>query len=178
MVVVIDPDPVAGAAYIPTTNICPGVTVQFDGSMSLAATGYSWTFPQGNPSSASSGIATPAISFGLSGTHNFTFTATNLCGTDTYNGQITVDVCTAINTVSNANLINIYPNPATNILNITGLLNVENIRLLDVTGKVITRINEVPSNSLTIDLTHVSQGLYFLQVKTNGKVQSFKIIKQ
>ena len=79
MVVVIDPDPVAGAAFIPTTNICPGVTVQFDGSMSLAATGYSWTFPQGNPSSASSGIATPAISFGLSGHFSqITFDAANM----------------------------------------------------------------------------------------------------
>ena len=123
------------------------------------------------------------ISFGLSGTHNFTFTATNLCGTDTYNGQITVDVCTAINTVSNANLINIYPNPVTEVLNIkipdSASLNPNStsFEIYDVTGKLVMNIEDVLNNK--INVSELNTGVYFYILKaSNSIVTNGKIVKE
>ena len=55
---------------------------------------------------------------------------------------------------------------------------VENIRLLDVTGKIVYKTTKVSNGSISIDLTNVSQGLYFIQVETNDKLESFKVIKR
>ena len=111
MTITVNDNPVAGATYSPSTAICPGTTVQFDASSSTGAVGYSWSFTQGTPSIASSILVNPALSFGASGTHDFTMIATNNCGTDTYNGQIIIDVCTGIDDInSGADFSSYYDN--------------------------------------------------------------------
>ncbi|PCJ01163.1 MAG: hypothetical protein COB15_01635 [Flavobacteriales bacterium] len=177
MVVDVTGLPVANSSYTPNTNICPGTTVLFDGSTSTGGTGYSWSFPQGAANPTSSGVVNPPVVFGTSGTHDYYLTVTNNCGSDTDTNQITVDICTAVNTVSNVNQINIYPNPVKNILNVVGLNDVKEIALLDVTGKRVFYSKQITDNNLIIDLTDVSKGMYFLQVQTENNLESYKVIK-
>lgn len=83
--------PVAAASFNPSTGICIGTNVTFNGTSSTNATGYSWSFPQGLPSNTSSTNPSPTINFGANGTHNYSLQVTNSCGNDTYNGTITIN---------------------------------------------------------------------------------------
>ena len=70
----------------------------------------------------------------------------------------------------------ISPNPANSILNIeTGAI-IINATIYDLTGKSISTFNTVGSNSLeTIDISHLSKGLYFLNLK--GELDETKVVK-
>ena len=70
-----------------------------------------------------------------------------------------------------------YPNPANNRLNLEGLENVKVISLLDVTGKVVFNKANISENTLTIDLSNVGKGMYFIQLETEENISSYKIIK-
>jgi PKD repeat protein len=82
---------VANATFTPSTTICQGTTVVFDGTSSTNASSYSWSFPQGNPSMSTATGPFASVSFGNSGTHNYSLQITSVCGTDTYNGTITIN---------------------------------------------------------------------------------------
>lgn len=71
----------------------------------------------------------------------------------------------------------VYPNPTQNVWNFSVENEIiENIQLVDVTGKVI--ITEVSSNDIvSIDATLLSSGIYFAKVKTNTAVQTIKLVR-
>lgn len=127
-----------------------------------------------------------------------TFNGENMAGTwtltvlDSYttgdNGSIdawSLEICTApiptgitSNTLSND--ISIYPNPTSNIINVTLGQNstVNQLILTDLQGKVIFEERKINNNSVQIDLTNYSKGTYLLQVKGLSEANVFKITKQ
>ena len=68
----------------------------------------------------------------------------------------------------------VYPNPTNNFLNISSSnISVKNVKLIDVTGKVIYNNN----NAKSIDVRNYSKGLYILKIESNeGGIASKKII--
>lgn len=96
---------IANATYTPSTNICVGTTVIFDGTGSTNANSYLWTFAQGSPSIATSTNVFPSVSFGAAGTHNFSLQITSSCGTNTYNGTITVNPSPTVTANATATII-------------------------------------------------------------------------
>lgn len=92
LTIVVDSLPtVANASFTPTSGICLGENIQFDGTGSTNANTYSWSFSQGSPSITSSTLSQPVVSFGAPGTHNYSLTITSSCGTNTFNGSITIN---------------------------------------------------------------------------------------
>ena len=75
-----------------------------------------------------------------------------------------------------ANLLNIYPNPANEILYIQNLNNSE-IQIFDISGKLIFE-NQAISGNLNIDVSNYNSGLYFIKVSDNQQIQNTKFIKQ
>lgn len=73
---------------------------------------------------------------------------------------------------SNVN-VEVYPNPAESLVNVTaeGLRNVE---LIDMMGRVISR-NESSEAMMTIDLSNLTSGIYFLRVMTEAGVSLQRI---
>ena len=75
----------------------------------------------------------------------------------------------------------IYPNPTKGMLkvDISGVEKFENaqISLYDLTGKLLQRWAGI-SQSNTIDLSERTPGLYIMQIAYNGKISSWKIIKE
>ena len=117
-------------------------------------------------------------------------TGTNL--TATANGDYAVVVtvgncsdtsaCVNINTVginNHQNLINninIYPNPAINKLTIeNGNLKINNISILNLTGEIV---KTTTVNTNIIDVSNLTQGIYFLQIHTDNGLVSKKFIKE
>jgi hypothetical protein len=73
--------------------------------------------------------------------------------------------------------LKIYPNPASGSVFIILPSSAEtaDIRLMDLTGKVVLEKNEV-SGSLNMDLQNVSKGIYFLSFQYGGQSFHHKII--
>ena len=71
------------------------------------------------------------------------------------------------------NSTKVYPNPVNNILNIKTNITNYNIKLYDITGKLL--INTYNKNSL--DLSTYELGIYILKISNNNFTESFKIIK-
>lgn len=77
--------------------------------------------------------------------------------------------------------VTIYPNPTKGMLkvDISGVEQFENaqISLYDLTGKLLQQWAGI-SQSNTIDLSERTPGMYIMQVAYNGKISSWKIIKE
>ena len=77
--------------------------------------------------------------------------------------------------------VTIYPNPTKGMLkvDISGGEQFENaqISLYDLTGKLLQQWAGI-SQSNTIDLSERTPGMYIMQVAYNGKISSWKIIKE
>ena len=164
MTITVNPLPTV-IANATATTICSGDPVTLTGS---GANSYSWdnSVTDGSP-------------FNPTATNTYTVTGTdgsNCSNTDQI--TITVNICTGIADVGGIDLINIFPNPANNVLNITDIENTQRISLIDVTGKLIYDNMDIKTTSLSIDLSNVVKGLYFLQVRTDGESKSYKVIKQ
>jgi len=68
----------------------------------------------------------------------------------------------------------IYPNPVKDILNLEGLDNIEGYAIYDITGR---KIDQFTNNIKKIDVSHLTNGLYLLEVNTNNGQVSKKFIK-
>ncbi|WP_165828985.1 T9SS type A sorting domain-containing protein [Flavobacterium sp. HTF] len=69
-----------------------------------------------------------------------------------------------------------YPNPVKEILTIDNTSVIDGIEIFSLSGKsvLVKKINDTRSQ---IDLSHLSNGVYFLKVKSQGKERTIKIIK-
>lgn len=68
----------------------------------------------------------------------------------------------------------IYPNPASDVLNLEGLENVESYAIYDMTGRKLAQPN---NSSKQIDVSHLNNGVYLLQINTDKGQVSKKFIK-
>lgn len=68
---------------------------------------------------------------------------------------------TGIN-INKTNDINIYPNPATDILNISLNENVKSLEITTITGSVISSFN-ANSNQMTFNVSDLSEGVYMIR---------------
>lgn len=74
-------------------------------------------------------------------------------------------------------IFSIYPNPTTNILNISNPENIilDGIDIIDITGKTVLQQTD---NLSQIDVQNLSPGMYFLQLTSGEKEYRHKFIKQ
>lgn len=81
-----------------------------------------------------------------------------------------------IETYENPLLISIYPNPSSSYLSINLPLNSE-LEILNLNGKIIRRL-VADRETITIDISGLSKGLYILNITSDNKTITKKIIKQ
>ncbi|WNH10729.1 T9SS type A sorting domain-containing protein [Thalassobellus suaedae] len=68
--------------------------------------------------------------------------------------------------------VSIYPNPSTGIFHITGVKNIKNVNIFDITGKNIYS----KKNTYSVNISDKSKGFYFLKVETEKGSITKKII--
>ena len=71
----------------------------------------------------------------------------------------------------------IYPNPATDLVQIslnTNSGNIESIVIFDVLGKVVKKVEDVNSNQTNINVSELSSGVYMIEVTTENKLKQVK----
>lgn len=84
----------------------------------------------------------------------------------------------SVNEVEN-NLFSVYPNPATTELTIKGNFEIEALGIIDINGRVLKQFsNSDQAQRITIDVSELNSGLYFLNIKTDSKEQTVKFVKK
>ena len=87
---------------------------------------------------------------------------------------VNVEDCSSIGENIKYNL-DLYPNPANGVLNFRGTKLIESIQVVDNHGKIISEYN-INSFKGSLDLSHLSRGIYFLKGFTNSGLIHKKII--
>jgi mannan endo-1,4-beta-mannosidase len=80
-------------------------------------------------------------------------------------------VTTGVNQFTINNSENMYPNPATNTLNITGITNKSIVKLYDVLGNLV--LEKETDENLRLNVSLIAQGVYTV-VLENNKTKNFK----
>ncbi len=136
----------------------------------------------GNGTAGFSGDNGCATNAELQSPHSLVFDAAgNLYIVDGGNNNIrkvSTQTCTTmgIEQVAKTNeQVNVYPNPAQNSLQVTvaGNSKIQAINLYDVLGNEV-----ISTNAKEIDVSSLSNGVYFIKIKTNEDFYSKKIIVQ
>lgn len=84
------------------------------------------------------------------------------------------------NTVNFTSKIKVYPNPATDILNVVneGSFTNATFYITDLTGRTVLKKSSVSGNSENINLASLNDGTYIIKIEDGNKVATVKFIKK
>ena len=101
-------------------------------------------------------------------TGEFTYTVTVSDGTETATASVSFVVVeeTGVDEIL-SDLVSVYPNPASSVINIKGLEGFGNLEvaIVSLQGQVVRTVN----NALEIDVKDIASGIYFLNINCDGK---------
>ena len=78
---------------------------------------------------------------------------------------------------NNASTLNIYPNPATDIMKVESTQTVGSYEVYDINGARVIR-NEPNAKAFTLDLRDLPSGTYLLKTVSEGNTQTQRIVKE
>ena len=82
----------------------------------------------------------------------------------------------AIFSIDNLPVFSVQPNPATDVLTVVPLANSDySLRLYDMNGKLVRELYGL-QNETRIDVSELTKGVYFLQVKQGTNVKTQKVV--
>ncbi len=78
------------------------------------------------------------------------------------------------------NQIALYPNPTSGILHIKTDVSIDAITITDITGKEILKLakQSILQNSNSIDISHLSVGIYIVKITSNSAKTHFNLVKE
>lgn len=75
-------------------------------------------------------------------------------------------------------LVNIYPNPATEVIRIQSSASINSFSLYAMDGRIVQQKAALDLTEFSIDIQHLSAGVYILSLQTKDKSKSLKILKE
>lgn len=141
-----------------------GNTYAFTPSGIQNVVGYYWNFGDGYTST----LKNPTHTYASAGVYNVTLQVSNSCGAVSVN----LLTPTAINTPSSkADAVNIYPNPASTVITISGIGNLDysGFTIINSVGEVVYKATSLHAGMTTekIDVSKLVPGNYILHIDTN-----------
>lgn len=90
----------------------------------------------------------------------------------------TVEVITNVKSVTNSEIINIYPNPSNGVfmLELLGNTNIQQVSISNAIGQVVYLNNNIGNNTLQLNVGSVAKGIYTIQITTDKGLINKKII--
>jgi len=142
------------------------------------ATSYTWTLPTGWTGSSVTNTINPIVG---NDTGTVCCSANNLCGSSVL-CCFTIYFSNGINGIRDMNQINLFPNPASSTLTIrqstysTQLTN--QLIITDVLGNEVYHQAINNSTQSTINISQLSNGVYFYQLSNNKETVRGKFVKE
>ncbi|KMQ62112.1 hypothetical protein ACM40_07310 [Chryseobacterium sp. BLS98] len=90
-------------------------------------------------------------------------------------GVTFVNTNLAVDETTKSKEISIYPNPAADVLNISGLFSQAEYEIFSVSGQ---KMGEGRISGNTVDVRHLAKGIYFIQLKSEGNTIRLKFIRK
>lgn len=111
-------------------------------------------------------------------TTTYSVNATNAlgCTTSSLFTQI-VAVCTGVEESGQMEALQIYPNPTSGQVKINNLKKGSTLKVTDVAGRIISEHTEI-SSEFDLDFSELNNGVYFIDVKNENTLRTYKILKQ
>ena len=81
---------------------------------------------------------------------------------------------TSVVRAAETSLLAVYPNPATNRITISGLEGVEIISVINIAGVPVINLSAA-SETETVSINHLPEGVYFIKVVKDGETETVKI---
>jgi hypothetical protein len=126
---------------------------------------FLWNFDDGNYSE----LQNPTHTYASNGTYNVCLNVVGPCGGNMYCGPVQATGAGGLNTDNTLEqLLKVYPNPAKEHVIIESPYQLAQVRLTDLTGKVVALYKSV-GDKTKIELSHLPAGLYFLELTANGE---------
>jgi hypothetical protein len=69
--------------------------------------------------------------------------------------------------------LKVFPNPASDLIRISGIDTIDNIRIFDMSGKIVKEVK-----ASEIDVRNLSEGQYIINVYSGNNIISRKLIKK
>ena len=81
-----------------------------------------------------------------------------------------------LNVNNNLKSLQLYPNPADNIVNIKSLSNIQTLTVIDFTGRVLKEQKNINQKDVKLNISGIPKGIYIIHVKTEQESVSKKLI--
>ncbi len=135
-----------------------------------------WDFGDG----ATSTEINPIHTYAMSGFYTVTLTVIKCGKSDSQTKTIGIDTTLNTDNFTLENAFTIYPNPTSNLLNITLNQNFKNIKviLFDTKGNAVINKEVQDLSVLSLDISTLSSGTYVLKIKADQEQFTSKIIKK
>jgi hypothetical protein len=107
------------------------------------------------------------------------FTLTSNFGNNVYIDDIFIgDVSTGIDEFAFENSFSVSPNPVSSTITLRSNLDLQNaeVKFINLLGETV--LSQIKITNTTLDVSELSNGIYFLQLRVNNKYQTQKFIKQ
>lgn len=118
---------------------------------------------------------------GKSKTFSYTFLKP---GITEYENEVNPEMAGKVTVVSRLSMedkflknLNFFPNPVKNYLTISSQFKISNYQIYNVLGSLVAEAN-TSGRTITIDMSNLNSGLYFVKVVSNNMESSLKIAKK
>ncbi|WP_066219178.1 S8 family serine peptidase [Formosa haliotis] len=110
-------------------------------------------------------------------------TTLHIMATDAYGAVTEIDVMVYVGqnlSIGDQDKIdlNLFPNPATDVLNITSNITLDQVEVYNISGQIIISTDLDAVNKTDLDVSNLESGVYFVKAISKNKSSIFKFIKQ
>ncbi|AZQ63793.1 PKD domain-containing protein [Flammeovirga pectinis] len=155
---------------VSSSSIMLGESVTFTDGSTGEVTSYAWSFGDDNTSVAQN----PTHTYASAGSYTATLTVTNSAGSSSESMTITVveDTPTSVDVEQLA--ISIYPNPATDVVNVVAN-NIVKIAIYNTSGQLVKIVNK-KNTATKVSVSKLNKGIYIFMLTTKeGKSVTRKV---
>jgi hypothetical protein len=161
-----------------TLEVCNNSSFNLlDGLSGLVDLGGTWYNPSNQPIAGNN-----TTSSNIPGMYNYDYiTGNGVCPDDTANVLVTVITCSGAGVDEGIfDALNIYPNPTSDILNISNEGSTESLgyTITDVNGRIVRKAeNAINGNAVTsIKLDECQPGMYYITVRSAKNERMFRFV--
>jgi PKD repeat protein len=138
----------------------------------------SWLWDFGD--SQTSTLQNDTHNYATGGLYQVCLTTTDACGMSDSTCQMVMILITGVETNSGPSISGMYPNPVTDQLNVSfgNALKNGQLELMDQTGRVVQRLQNVSGKTMTLNVETLPAGIYLLRAFDETGNSTIRFIKQ